>query len=164
MRSAGRSDEAAPLFHEAAELAERAGLEALRVDALHMVAMDGDPDEQIARTRAALEVARAASTEEARRWDASLLNNLGMAQHDAGDLHGALESFETALTIRRERGQARETRIARWMVAWTLRLLGRPDEALAMQRDLKAELDAAGEVDTYVDEELALLEHAGPAD
>jgi hypothetical protein len=44
------------------------------------------------------------------------------------------------------------------MVAWTLRLLGRPDEALAMQRALKAELEAAGEQDEYVDQELALLE------
>ena len=44
------------------------------------------------------------------------------------------------------------------MVAWTLRHLGRRDEALALQRRLKAELDAVGEVDPYVDEELALLE------
>jgi tetratricopeptide (TPR) repeat protein len=157
-RSEGRSGEAAPLFQEAAELAERAGLEALHVDALHMLAMDGEPQEQITRTRAALEVAHSASSEEARRWDASLLNNLGMAQHDAGDLPAALESFEAALALRQARGQTREARIARWMVAWTLRLLGRPDEALAMQRALKAELEAAGEQDEYVDQELALLE------
>jgi hypothetical protein len=81
-----------------------------------------------------------------------------MAQHGAGDLPGALESFEAALDLREARGQTREARVARWMVAWTLRLLGRPDEALAMQRALKAELDAAGEQDEYVDQELALLE------
>lgn len=156
-RSEGLSSEAAPLFQEAAELAERAGLEALRVDALHMLAMDGEPQEQITRIRAALDVAGSATSEEARRWDASLLNNLGMAQHDAGDLPAALESFEAALELREARGQAREARIARWMVAWTLRLLGRTDEALAMQRALKAELEAAGEQDVYVDQELALL-------
>jgi tetratricopeptide (TPR) repeat protein len=157
-RSEGLTDEAAPLFQEAAELAQRAGLEALHVDALHMLAMDGEPQEQITRTLTALEVAGSASSEEARRWDASLLNNLGMAQHDAGDLPGALESFQAALALREVRGQAREARIARWMVAWTLRLLGRTDEALAMQRELKAALEAAGEQDVYVDEELALLE------
>jgi tetratricopeptide (TPR) repeat protein len=155
--SEGLSDEAAPLFQEAVELAQRAGLETLQVDALHMLAMDGDPQEQITRTRVALEVAGSATSEEARRWDASLLNNLGMAQHDAGDLPAALESFEAALALREGRGQAREARIARWRVAWTLRLLGRMEEARGMQLALKAELEAAGESDQYVDEELALL-------
>ena len=44
------------------------------------------------------------------------------------------------------------------MVAWSLRNLGRTDEALAAQRALKKELDAAGATDPYVDEELAILE------
>jgi len=48
-------------------------------------------------------------------------------------------------------------RIARWMVAWALRNLGRTGEALAIQRELKAELVSAEEEDTYVDEELQLL-------
>ena len=157
-RSEGLSVEATPLFQEAAELAERAGLEGLHVDALHMLAMDGEPQEQITRIQTALEVAGSATSEEARRWDASLLNNLGMAQHDAGDLSAALGSFQAALALREARGQAQEARIARWMVAWTLRLLGRTDEAHAMQRELKAELEAAGEQDVYVDQELALLE------
>lgn len=161
-RSAGGSGRATPLFQEAAALAEQAGCEALLVDALHMLAMDGDPGEQIARTRAALEVARSASSEEARRWDASLLNNLGMAQHDAGDLSAALASFEEAQALRAARGQTREEQIARWMVAWTLRLLGRREEALAIQRRLKAELEASGVEDTYVDQELALLEAGEP--
>ena len=43
------------------------------------------------------------------------------------------------------------------MVGWALRHLGRTEEALAVQRELKADLDAAGEQDPYVDEELALL-------
>ena len=59
----------------------------------------------------------------------------------------------------RERiGDAGTIRVARWMVGWSLRNLGRTDEALAVQRALKAELEAAGEEDPYVDEELALLE------
>ena len=44
------------------------------------------------------------------------------------------------------------------MVGWALRNLGRTDEALAVQTALKAELDAIGEEDPYVDEELALLD------
>ena len=41
--------------------------------------------------------------------------------------------------------------------------LGRVDEARTMQRALKVELDAVGEEDTYVDQELALLAGDDPA-
>lgn len=53
--------------------------------------------------------------------------------------------------------QVARSRVARCMVAWVLRLDGRTDEALALQRALKGELDALGESDPYVDEEIALL-------
>jgi len=86
-----------------------------------------------------------------------LLNNLGMAYHDLGDLPSALTTFEQALAVCRREGDAAKVRVARWMVGWTLRLLGRDAEALAVQRDLQAELVAAGERDPYVEEELELL-------
>ena len=65
--------------------------------------------------------------------------------------------FEDALAVRRTGADPEAIRVARWMVAWSLRNLGRSDEALVIQRELKAELDAIGSVDTFVDEELALL-------
>lgn len=108
----------------------------------------------------ALAVARSGGPD-ARRWEASLLNNLGMALHDAGDLEAALTAFEEAVVIREREGDTGKTRVARWMVGWTLRLLGRTGEALAMQRQLESELEAAGEHDPYVDEELALLSSGG---
>lgn len=46
-------------------------------------------------------------------WD---WDDLGMTQHDAGDLEGALESLEAALALREARGQVRGARLARWMV------------------------------------------------
>ena len=51
-------------------------------------------------------------------------------------------------------------RVARWMLAHTLRLLGGADEALAMQLDLERQFQTAGETDPYVFEELALLYQA----
>jgi tetratricopeptide (TPR) repeat protein len=157
LRSSG-SDGARPRFEEAAGLAAGAGLDALRIDALHMVALVADPADQLAINEQALTIARHSSDQQARDWDASLLNNIGMVHADADDLPAALGSFEEALAARERVGDPSRTRIARWMVAWTLRRLGRTDEALAMQRALKAELETAGEADPYVDEELALLE------
>jgi tetratricopeptide (TPR) repeat protein len=151
------ADGAAPLFAEAAELAGDAH-PGLRIDALHMTALlAADPREQARLTEAALVEARAATDPEARRWVPSLMNNLGMARHDAGDVPGALVAFEEALVVRREQGEPRETQIAQWMVGWALRLLGRYDDALAIQIALKAELDTDGTTDEYVDQELETL-------
>jgi len=81
-----------------------------------------------------------------------------MTHADAGDFEAALTSFEEALAARERIGDPAEIRIARWMIGWSLRNLGRRDEALAVQRALKAELEEIGESDQYVDEELALLD------
>jgi len=65
-----------------------------------------------------------------------------------------MEAFETALAARRERGEAKETRIAEWCVGRALRALGRVEEALAIQQRLVAEWHAGRAEDAYVEEEL----------
>jgi tetratricopeptide (TPR) repeat protein len=157
LRSWGRPEDARPFFESAAAAAEEAGLDALHVDALHMVALVAAPEDQPAINERALAVARASSDPRARDWDASLLNNMGMTHADAGDFESALAAFEKALAARQRIGEAGGIRVARWMVGWALRNLDRRDEALAVQRALKDELVAAGVEDHYVDEELALL-------
>jgi tetratricopeptide (TPR) repeat protein len=157
LRSAGDPEQARPFFEAAERSAAEAGLDALRVDALHMTALVADPGDQLAIGARALEVSRASDDPRARDWDASLLNNIGMAHADGGDFEAALTAFEGALAARRRMGDEARTRVARWMVAWALRNLGRRDEALAIQRELKSELEAAGLSDPYVDEELQHL-------
>jgi tetratricopeptide (TPR) repeat protein len=156
-RSAGDVLRARPELEAAVGLARDAGLEELEVDALHMVALVADPEHQLAAHEAALARARAATDPAARDWDASVLTNIGITHADAGDHASALVAFEEALDASLRIGDPGRTRVARWMVAWSLRHLGRTEEARAMQLALKAELDALGEEDPYVDEELALL-------
>lgn len=50
--------------------------------------------------------------------------------------------------------------MARWMVAWTLRSLGRSEEALQMQLALEQETEAAGKPDPFIFEELEALYRA----
>ena len=157
-RSAGDPDQARPLFEAAVQSASAGRFDALQVDALHMLARVVEPPEQLALGERALAVARGSKDPRARDWDASLLNNLGMVHADAGDFEAALAKFEEAVAARERIGDPNRTRVARWMVAWALRNLGRRDEALELQLALKAELDAAGLTDPHVDEELALLE------
>jgi tetratricopeptide (TPR) repeat protein len=157
LNSSGHGDLARPLFESAARTAEDAGLDALHVDALHMIAIVAPSQEQHEINRRALAVARGSSDPRARDWDASLLNNIGMTYADAGDFELALSTFEEALAARERIGDPGLIRVAKWMVAWSLRNLGRRDEALTMQQALKEELDSVGGSDVYVDEELALL-------
>jgi tetratricopeptide (TPR) repeat protein len=157
LRSAGEAEAAQPHFEAAAATAHGAGLEALHVDALHMIALVAPPGDQRRLTEEALAAARGSSDQAARDWDASLLNNLGMTHADAGEWPEALAAFQEALAARQRIGDPARTRVARWMVGWALRNLGRDEEALALQTALKAELEAAGEEDPYVDEEIALL-------
>jgi hypothetical protein len=157
LRSAGDPAGARPAFDEAAALADELGLEALHLDALHMQALVAEPAESVELIERALAMAAVADDVRARNWDASLLNNLGMLRVDAPDLDGAAEAFAAALAARERIGVPADIRVARWMVAWVLRLQGHNEDALAIQRELKAELDAAGAADPYVEEELALL-------
>jgi tetratricopeptide (TPR) repeat protein len=157
LSSSGDPDAARPRFEAVAQRAEAAGLDALHVDALHMLAIVAPPEEQHDLNRSALEVARASSDQRVRDWDASLLNNIGMTYADAGDFEQALATFEEARAACDRIGDPGRIRIARWMVAWSLRNLGRRDEALQIQRALKEELNSIGDADQYVDDELALL-------
>ena len=160
-RSSGRPELALPWFQRAFALAEAEALQDLAGDALHMVALAVPPgDGQMAAHRRMVDYARAASDPRARRWEGAALNNLGDAERKAGRLDAALDSFRASrVAYERQRSPGGE-RIARWQVANVLRLLGRLDEALAMQRQLEAEHQRGGGSDPYVFDELALLHEA----
>lgn len=148
-------------YTRAWELAREGGLDGLAVDALHMLAIvETDPAGQIEWNRRALEIVLTSDQPEARRWEASLRNNIGCALHDLGRYEQALDEFELALAARERGGDAGAVRVARWMVAWTLRFLGRLEEAMAIQLRLEAEWAAAGEPDPYVFEELEWIYRA----
>ena len=73
------------------------------------------------------------------------------------ELEVALAQFKQALAVRERSGNAERTRVAHWMVAWTLRTMKRDEEALAIQLRLEREGEAAASPDPYVFEELEVL-------
>ena len=157
VRAAGDEAAARPLFAHAARLAREAALDEHLVDALHLAALVAEPDDRVSAHEAALAATRSSHDPRARDRDASILHDIGMVHAAAGDFGAALVVFEEALEARERIGDHAGTRAARWKVAWTLRHLGRRDEALALQRALKAELDAWDQADPRVDDELGLL-------
>jgi Tfp pilus assembly protein PilF len=113
--------------------------------------------DQLRWGQAALEVVLSSTQDSARRWEASVRNNIGVALGQLGRHEEALGQFQQALAIRERGTNAQATRVAHWMVARTLRSLQRNDEALAIQLRLEREFDAAGQTDPYVFEELEAL-------
>ena len=154
--SAGDAQAACAWFHQASAAASARHLDFYTIDALHMLAIADAPATHLAWNRQALSIAEQAEEPRAANWQGSLCNNLGWTYFDAGDYSQALACFERALHVRIQQGKTRETLIARWCVARTLRALGRSAEALRMQRDIRAAwLAAKEEPDGYGTEEIA---------
>jgi len=156
--TSGQFDQALPLFDAAHRLAHKTGNDHLAIDAAHMIAIAhqnaGRADDAVTWNERSLRFADKSTQPRGRQWRGSLHNNLGWALHDRGEFAGALSHFENALACRLEAGKPEEIRIARWCVARCLRSLHRFDEALVMQRELLNEINATGQSDGYIHEEL----------
>jgi len=148
-------------FESAVFIAKSDHLDDLTIDAIHMLAfVDTSPIDQVKWGQEALAVSMASSKPEAKKWEASIRNNMGYALHQLGRFDEALVHFKQAVVLRERSKDAESTRVAYWMVAWTLRALGRMDEALEIQLRLERECDAAKAPDRYVYEELEILYRA----
>jgi tetratricopeptide (TPR) repeat protein len=153
--SAGRGDRGSGEFLAAWELARASAEDALAVDAAHMLGIVEPSARAWEWNERAMELARSSPDPAAQRWVASVANNMAWAKHDAGAYEEALELFSLALVERERQDDPGRTRIARWSVARCLRSLGRTEDALAEQQSLSDELEALGETDEYVTEEIA---------
>jgi tetratricopeptide (TPR) repeat protein len=160
-QTAEARESARAAYMRAFDLAKAAMLDDLAIDALHMmVAVDTDPDDQLEWNLKALDYMEQSTQPEAKAWEGSLRNNVGYALYLAGKYSDALEQFQLSLAAREKAGRVRGIRIAYWMIALTLRAMGRLQDALAIQLRLEREWDAAGEPDPYVFEELEHLYRA----
>jgi tetratricopeptide (TPR) repeat protein len=148
-------------YKQAYEIARRGELDGLAVDALHMLAfVDTGPADQLKWGQDALAIAQASSQPAAKKWEASLRNNIGYALYQLGRYDEALDQFRQAVVLREKGEDLQARRIAHWMVGWTLRALNRADEALEIQLRLEREREAAGAPSPYVFDELELLYRA----
>ena len=155
--SGGEPATAVPLFMEAMNLAQAAGLERLAIDAVHMLGIAVPGEGGLDWNRKAIRMAEAATDPSARRWLGSLYHNTAWSLHELERYDEALDLFQKGLAFREAQGQAGQIGIMRWCVARCLRSLGRYDEALGAQEALAAEFAADGDDDGYVHEELGEL-------
>lgn len=148
-------------YNQAIDVARKGQLDALAIDALHMMAfVDRTPEASIRWADEGLKVALASNQDSARRWEGTLRNNRGYALHQLKRNAEALAEFQRALIAKERDGDMANIRIAHWMIAMTLRQMGRLYEALEIQLRLEREWEAAGQPDPYVFEELELIYRA----
>lgn len=158
--TSGAPQKARPLFEKAWELGKQHKLAFHAVDAAHMLAIVAPKDGKLRWNIAAIEHAEQCDDERAKGWLGALYNNIGWDFSEAGEYEKALDYHRRCLAWHRarnekaERETSRGERIARWSVAKQLRLLKRAEEALAIQRELLAFYDEAGEPDGFVYEEM----------
>lgn len=154
--SAGRGRDAIPLFEEALSLARREGEVFLAVDAAHMLAI-ADSERSAEWTAEAFAELESITDARTRRWAVTLHNNQGWALIEEGAPAAALEEFGASLAAAREVGTETQVFWAEWAVAHTLRLLGRREEALAIQQRLALQhpddLDVVAELTALADAE-----------
>jgi len=135
-RSAGRIEEAVRLFEEAVIRARRIDDPFLAVDALHMLAI-ADPDRSAEWTAEGLSEMESSSDPLTQRWAVALHNNRGWALIGDDRCADALDELVAAQSAARSAGTDDQRFWADWSVAHVLRLLGRTDEAVSMQRRLQ---------------------------
>jgi tetratricopeptide (TPR) repeat protein len=164
-RPAERSPEllatARTAYTRALELARQGQLDALAIDAVHMMAfVDEAPAEQLRWNEQALQMVLASTQPAGRAWEASIRNNLALSLHRLGRHADSLPHYERALALREASGSPRSVYVARWLVAQALRLTGRLDEALALQTRLEGQMHIVGDPDPFVLEELEQIHRA----
>lgn len=153
--SSKKQADAVPLFEEAWEKAHEANLDNYAVDAAHMMGIAAPADKQMEWNLKALNLAEKSIDSKAQKWRGSLYNNIGWTYFDQKNYGSALVMFQKGVAFRREQGNPAQFRIAEYCVAKTYRMLGRLDEALAIQQRLQKEWQESGaESDGYVYEEL----------
>jgi tetratricopeptide (TPR) repeat protein len=154
-------EKARALYTAAFERARDAGLDVLAIDALHMmVTVDTEPRDQLMWDMKAVAYMEDSSQPEAKKWEGSLRNNVGYANHLLGNYEEAIVQYRLSLAAHERGGRLPNVRIAHWMIARTMRAQERFQEAIDIQLRLEREWNEAGQPDPYVYEELEHLYRA----
>lgn len=152
--SSGSPNEAYSLFLEAWEKALSIDAAYHAVDAAHMLGIAAPSEERLSWNLKALKLAEESEGTRANKWCGSLYNNIGWAYHDQKAYETALSYFQKALEWQEKTENLENIKIAKWCIGRTLRSLGRVEEALALQKNLLAEIEASGGNDGFTNEEV----------
>lgn len=148
-------DKARELFLAAYQQGAKYGEDEYTIDAAHMMGIVEKGDESLRWNEIAVKHAEETKDEHAKGWLGPLYNNIGWTYHGMENYEKALELFQKNLEYYNKRDSKKWQSITRWCVARALRSLGRTDEALQKQYELKKFLEEKQmDSDGYNNEEI----------
>lgn len=155
-----RPSQARPLFVEAWNEAVNAGEDYLAIDAAVMMAEIEPRKQQQEWIERGIELAERSPKADAKKWLGALYTNMAWRYYNLRRYDLTLEAFDKALShLKSQQGSEREVFVARWSIGKVYRVMGRTEDALAVQNSLLAELGIGGVQDGRLYEELAECLH-----
>ncbi len=152
--SAGKKALSIPLFRGALDRALATDLDNYAVDAAHMLGIASPIEEILEWNLRAVEISENSHDARAKQWLGTLYNNIGWTYFDQKLYDKAINFFRRNQDWCKEYGLMREERIAIWSIAKALRMQGFIHKSLAMQIDILASIEASGEQDGFIFEEI----------
>ncbi len=123
------------LFYKAYALSEKLHYDYYTVDLAHMIAIIvPDNLQKIIWNNVALDIAVKTEDKKTKLWLGPLYNNLGQNYFDVADYEASLQAYQEAYDIFVAQKEVSQVQFASWTIARCLRVLGKVDEALAMQQ------------------------------
>ncbi len=140
----GRNDAATPIFKQMHEYAKKNNLVERQLDAAHMVAITGTPEEQIEWGQRGIQEAEATGQ---LQWLASMYNNLAGTYSERNDLEKSYENYLKAREYHWRFSGETGKLYADYQIGWILTMLKRYDEALTWLRPSLAWAERLGNDD-----------------
>ena len=142
-------------FSEAVRLALEAGHAPLAADAFHMLGVLPPAEEAVEWNRRGIEFARSSDNPKVRRWLGTFGLNMGLKHKDLRQFAEAEQAFAEAIVEYERIGNVARIRLCRLCLGKNLRLQERYEAALALDRELLAEIDGSDGPLGYTCEEIA---------
>ncbi len=144
LRRGGDRDSAAQHFQQAFEIAQAAHLDALAVDAAHMMALISSGDDTQHWVERGLAIAQASHDPVARHWVGTICFNWATSLSERGDHQAATTYFGRSLTAREHEGDRDLIRTTQLALAHELGLTDQTQRARVMLLRLLQEARATG--------------------
>jgi tetratricopeptide (TPR) repeat protein len=143
------------VFVEALTLAENSGEDHHAVELAQLMAVIEPQKTQQDWIVKAIQLAEHSPQQKAKNCLGSLYASLGWKLYDLHQYEKSLEIFQKSLSHLKMHGTRREVFVAQWSAGKVLRIMGRVEAALLVQKALLSELGIGGSQDGRLYEELA---------
>lgn len=137
--SAGELEKARELFLAAYQQGDKYKEDNLAIDAVHMLGIVDKGEESLKWNELAIDMAEKTEDEKAKDWLGPLYNNTAWTYFDMKEYDKSLELQKKSVDYHTSLNNKQQLSIAKWSVARVMREMGKVEEALKQQIELRKE-------------------------